>query len=220
MIDFNKLDKTKTYLGLQYGTSLIAKKIKKYSKCYAPDSDNIPTHVLALVYREFRNVENANMDCFVAPAVFARYEAISAGASRNDDEAFSTSKTGDWWIYESHADAHKKLGIPAGVRRFKKDKWLEVEKDTQNEFECVELNLNFETLEEHIGEQYGTGDIAALMRAAILNRNGKQKDRNGLICSEYIALAYPAICEYYDLPPHCITPAHFQDYIDNTSDAS
>ena len=171
-----KLDKTKTYLGLQYGTSLIAKKIKKYSKCYAPDSDNIPTHVLAIVYRE------------------------NAGNT--------------WWIYESHADAHKKLGIPAGVRRFKKDKWLEVEKDTQNEFECVELDLNFETLEEHIGEQYGTGDIAALMRAAILNRNGKQKDRNGLICSEYIALAYPKICEYYDLPPHCITPAHFQEYID------
>ena len=82
MIDFTTLDKTKTYLGLQYGTSLIAQEIKRYSKCYAPNSEDIPTHVLALVYRE------------------------KAGK--------------DWWIYESHTDSHKNLGIPSGVRRYKK----------------------------------------------------------------------------------------------------
>ena len=74
MIDFEKLDKNKTYLGLQYGTSLIAKQIKRFSKDYAPDSKEIPTHVLAFVYR-----------------------------------------LGEWWIYESHADTNKDLGVPSGV---------------------------------------------------------------------------------------------------------
>ena len=76
------------------------------------------------------------------------------------------------------------------------------------------MNIDFEVLEEHIGEQYGRGDIAALMGAAIFNNNGSQKDHKGLICSEYLALCYKPICEYYNLPPYCITPAHFQNYID------
>ncbi len=48
MIDFNNLDENRIYLGLQYGRdSLIAEKICKYSKCYAPTSTEIPTHTLA-----------------------------------------------------------------------------------------------------------------------------------------------------------------------------
>ena len=51
MIDFEKLDKKRIYLGLQYGEGLISKEIRKYSKCYAPNSERIPTHVLAFVYK-------------------------------------------------------------------------------------------------------------------------------------------------------------------------
>ena len=48
---FENLDKTKTYIGLQFGKSLIAKKIAKYSKIYCPNVDKVPTHIIALVYR-------------------------------------------------------------------------------------------------------------------------------------------------------------------------
>ena len=51
MINFEELDKKQKYIGLQYGSSLIANKIRKYSKCYAPNSKEIPTHVLAFVFR-------------------------------------------------------------------------------------------------------------------------------------------------------------------------
>ncbi len=174
MINFEELDKKRTYVGLQYGTSLIAKKIRKYSKCYAPNSKEIPTHVLALIYR-----------------------------------------LGEWWVYESHADGHKSKGVPAGVRRFTVEKWLEIEKKTQNEFKAYPLKLNFKTLEKNIGFPYGTGDIESLLRAAIFHSNGKQKDRPGLICSEYIALCSKEIRDFCKLPAWCITPAHFQNYFDS-----
>ena len=38
MIDFDTLDKSKTYLAIQYGEGLISKKIRKYSKQNAPNS--------------------------------------------------------------------------------------------------------------------------------------------------------------------------------------
>lgn len=173
MIDFEQLDKRKTYLGLQYGTSLIAKQIKRFSRSYAPDSKEIPTHVLAFVYR-----------------------------------------LGEWWIYESHADGHKDLGVPAGVRRYKLDVWLKIEKNTQNQFKAIPFDIDFKTLEHYIGQPYGVGDIRSLLKAAIFHNNGKQKDRKGLICSEYIALCAPYVPEFYNLPAYCITPAHFQDYIE------
>lgn len=173
MIDFSKLDKTKTYLGLQYGTSMVAKAIRKYSQCYAPDSEVIPTHVLALIH--YLN---------------------------------------SWWIYESHMHAHRDMGIPSGVRRYKASKWLEIEEDELEEFEAVPMEFDIEQMEEYIGFPYGIGDIQALMKAALLHNNGEQEDHEGLICSEYLALCHPDICAYYQLPAYCITPAHFQDYID------
>lgn len=51
MIFFGELDKNKTYIGLQYGNSAIAKKIIKYTRQYAPNSQDIPTHVFAIIYR-------------------------------------------------------------------------------------------------------------------------------------------------------------------------
>jgi len=173
MIDFEKLDKKTKYLGLQYGEGLISREIRKYSKCYAPNSERIPTHVLAFVFR-----------------------------------------LGEWWVYESHASGFKKLGVPAGVRRYPVEKWKIIEEKTQEQFVAVPLKINFKDLEKYIGQAYGKGDIHSLLRAALLHNNGKQKDREGLICSEYIALCFPEICEEYSLPAWCITPAHFQDYID------
>lgn len=172
MINFENLDKNKTYLGLQYGTSLIAKQIKRFSKCYAPDSENIPTHVLALVYR-----------------------------------------LGEWWVYESHAKGFKELGVPAGVRRYKLSVWQQIEKNTQNQFKAIPFDVDFKELENYIGMPYGVGDIRNLLKAAIFHNNGKQKDRQGLICSEYIALCASYVPEFYNLPAYCITPAHFEDYI-------
>lgn len=107
--------------------------------------------------------------------------------------------------------------IPEGVRRYTIDKWLEIEKKTQEEFKLYPLKLNFKTLEKNIGFPYGTGDIESLLRAAIFHRNGKQKDRPGLICSEYIALCSEDIQKFCNLPAWCITPAHFQNYLDSNN---
>lgn len=171
MFNFEELDKRRTYIGLQYGTSFIAKKIKKYSKEYAPNSKEIPTHVFALKYRY-----------------------------------------GSWWIYESHMDGHIKKGVPSGVRRYKAEIWQQIE--NESEFKIFPMKFSIKKLEDYIGQPYGKGDIKELMKASIFKTNGKQKDRDGLICSEYLALCNDEICKYYNLPAWCITPAHFQNLID------
>ncbi len=172
----NNLDKSKTYIGLQYGQSLIAKEIRRFSKDYAPESKEIPTHVCGLVFRY-----------------------------------------GEWWIFESHADGIKKYLIPSGVRHYRAENWEKVEPKCSSEYKFFELPLEEKKLEEFIGQPYGIGDIESLLRAAIFNRNGKQKDRKGMICSEYIASCCLPITEYFELQPYCITPAHFQKYIDDNN---
>lgn len=174
MIDFDALDKSKTYLAVQYGEGLISKKIRKYSKQYAPNSKKIPTHVLGLVF-----------------------------------------ENGEWFIYESHAAENKKLKIASGVRKLSVNVWKILELKTQYQFRAYKLPLDKDELKKHLGEPYSLGDIKSLFLAAILHNNGQQKDRNGLICSEYMALCYSTICKNYNLPAWCITPAHFQDYFEN-----
>lgn len=168
---FKKLNKKKTYIGLQYGKSLISKEIVKYSKEYAPNSKKIPSHVMAFVYN-----------------------------------------LGRWWAYESTHSEENKYFIPAGVRHYPAEVWLKIE--DVKEYSFYEIKLDKERLEYYIGYPYGMGDIKELLLASLKKTNGKQKDRHGLICSEYQSLAYPAITEYYNLPAHCITPAHWQNYVD------
>lgn len=167
---FENLDKTKTYIGLQFGKSLIAKKIAKYSKIYCPNVDKVPTHIIALVYR---------LD--------------------------------DWFIYESTYTARLELGLNSGVRHYKQDKFSQLE--DINEYKFYQIDLDFKALDELLGEQYAMASIKDLMLAGIKKDNGKQDDRQGLICSEYIARAYYPIKEYFSLPAWCITPAHWYKYI-------
>lgn len=167
---FENLDKTKTYIGLQFGTSLIAKKIAKYSKIYCPNVDKVPTHIIALVYR-----------------------------------------LGDWFIYESTHTARLELGLNSGCRHYKQDKFSQLE--DINEYKFYQIDLNFKALDELLGEQYAMSSIKDLMLAGIKKNNGKQNDKQGLICSEYIARAYYPIKEYFLLPAWCITPAHWYKYV-------
>ncbi len=44
------LKKHKMWIGLQFSKSLIAKKIKKYSRIYYPQAFDIASHVLAIIY--------------------------------------------------------------------------------------------------------------------------------------------------------------------------
>ena len=73
--------------------------------------------------------------------------------------------------------------------------------------------MDFKALDKLLGEQYAMASIKDLMLAGIHKNNGNQKDRQGYICSEYIATAYYPIREYFKLPAYCITPAHFMQYI-------
>lgn len=171
MFDFESLNKCKMYVGLQYGTSFVAKQIRKFSKEYAPESKEIPTHVCALKYRY-----------------------------------------GTWWIFESHIKGNDKLGIAKGVHRIKQEIWEKVE--NKSEYKVFPMSFSIRKLEDYIGQPYGKGDIKELMKASIFHNNGRQKDRDGIICSEYLALCNDKICKYYNLPAWCITPAHFQNYID------
>lgn len=167
---FNNFDKTKTYIGLQFGTSLIAKKIAKYSKIYCPHTDKVPTHIIALVYH-----------------------------------------LGEWTVYESTHTARLELGLNSGVRHYNINKFLKLEKI--EEYKFYQIDLDFKALDELLGEQYAMASIKDLMLAAIHKNNGKQKDRQGYICSEYIATAFTPIVDYFKLPAWCITPAHFMKYI-------
>jgi len=175
-IKLSKLDKEKTYIGLQYDTkSFVTKQIVKFSKNYAPNSKEIPCHVLMLKYHSQK-----------------------------------------WWVYESHINGKTEKGMPAGVRRYPLQKWEQIEKKHKDGFKFYELELNRNAMEEYIGYNYGVGDIKALFKAWLCKNNGKQKDYKGYICSEYFALCHNKICEYYKLPPHCITPAHIQRYLEES----
>jgi len=167
---FDNFDKEKTYIGLQFGKSLIAKKIAKYSKIYCPHTDKVPTHIIALVYR-----------------------------------------LGDWFIYESTHTARLELGLNSGVRHYKQDKFCKLE--DVSEYKFYQIDLDFKALDELLGEQYAMASIKDLMLAGINKNNGKQKDRQGYICSEYVASAYKPIAEYFSLPEWCITPAHWYKYV-------
>lgn len=174
MINFEQLDRTKTYIALQYGESQIAKAIAKCTKKYAPNCERIPTHVLALYYR---------------------------------------ADLKDWWIYESHLVANKEVEITSGVRHYDRVRFFNAEEKALKQFFTYEMPFNVYMLEKYLGEKYGTRDITALLRADLLNRNGKQSNKKGLICSEYLALAYPHICDFFNLSAHCITPAHWAQYL-------
>ena len=47
LLDFNNLDKDKTYVGLQYGTDNVAKQIQRFSGEYCPGAE-APTHTICL----------------------------------------------------------------------------------------------------------------------------------------------------------------------------
>ena len=172
MINVTKLDKRRTYIVLEYGTSLVSKAIQEFTEEFAPPGRNVPTHVLALVY---------------------------------EDKI--------WRVYESHMKSELDGKIPSGVRTYPLDTLKEVFPQTYNRGVVYQVRLNKKKLKNLLGQPYGIGDIAALMRASILNRNGKQKDRKGIICSEYLACCCKKICEYLGLPAHCITPAHWLTYL-------
>ena len=120
---------------------------------------------------------------------------------------------GEWTIYESTHTGRLDLGLNSGVRHYNEDKFKLVEKDAINEYKFYQIDLDFKVLDELLGEQYAMASIKDLMLAGIKKDNGKQEDRQGLICSEYIARAYYPIKEYFSLPAWCITPAHWYKYV-------
>ena len=173
MINFDKLDKNKTYVCLEYGVGKISKIIQKYSKEYCYDME-VPSHVFALVY---------------------------------------DNRVKDWLIYESHMQGNKVGMLPSGVRKYYRVILEKVLPHVILHSDVYQLTLDTNQLEKLIGKPYGVGDIFALMNASKHHSNGKQKNRIGYICSEYIASAFPCICYHFNLPPHCITPSHFLRFV-------
>ena len=118
----------------------------------------------------------------------------------------------DWVIYESHMKPLKEYGIPSGVRCYKAD--LPFVADVLRRTVCFPLRINKRTLKQCLGEPYGVRDILELAKVCLISHNnGEQPDRAGLICSEYAALCYPKIMKDLGLPAHCITPAHWLQYL-------
>ena len=157
------------YVGLQFGKSLIAKKINSLTKVYYPDVKERATHVIALIYHNRK-----------------------------------------FFVYESTIASNAKYGLNSGARHYTFRKFLELE--NIDEYVFYPIGFDLEVLDERLGEQYAFASIKDLMLAGVFNKNGKQKDRTGVICSEYLALAYKDICKYFNLPAYCITPAHWQRY--------
>lgn len=172
MIDITKLDKRKTYIVLEYGTSAISKLISRLTLDFCPGVKKVPSHVLALVY---------------------------------EDKV--------WRIYESHMKPEDDYGIPSGTRTYEYDVFKQAFKNTIKNGFVYPMRLNKKKLKNLLGQPYSLGDIAGLLRACITDKNGKQKDRRGYICSEYLACACNKVCKYFGLRPHCITPAHWLKYL-------
>jgi hypothetical protein len=170
------LNTSKTYIGLEYGTGLIGKKIAQYTKEYAPDLKEVPSHVLALVYRG--DLEPAG-----------------------------------WWVYESHLKGYNDYSIPSGCRHYPLEVWEAIEAQNIDDFRFYELDFNTWSLERDLGQPYGIREITALLRANLFNREGKQSDKKGIICSEYLARAHKGICKHFNLKEWCITPAHWAQYL-------
>lgn len=166
--DFKKY---KMYIGLQFGKSLIANQIKKYSKVYYPQSgDNLATHVVALIYHHRK-----------------------------------------FYIYESTIAENKKEGLNSGARHYTLKKFLRIEEKAIPEYIFYPMHFNLAKLDENLGCSYAFGTIKDLILAGTFKKS-KAKDRTGVICSEYLALANKEICKYFNLPPYAITPAHWQRF--------
>lgn len=177
MINFEILDKNKTYICLEQGQGKISDVIRKYSREYCYNIQSVPSHVFALVYDK---------------------------------------QCKQWLIYESHIVGSKMGCLASGTRRYYKPILEKVFPQVCIHSNVYEANVNEEKLKEYLCKPYGVGDIFALMNASKRHALGKKKDHFGYICSEYIALSFPAICSYFNLPAHCITPAHFLRYfLDN-----
>lgn len=173
MIKPELLDKRKTYILLEYGTSAVSKLIQKFTKEYYPEAgEHIPTHVLALSFED-----------------------------------------GIWRVYESHMASEPEANIPSGVRTYPLDTLKQVFPQTYYKGEVYQVRFDRRKLKDNLGQPYGVGDIASLMGASIFNRNGKQSDHKGIICSEYLALAHKNIRKYLYLKSHCITPIHWLKYL-------
>lgn len=119
----------------------------------------------------------------------------------------------DWLVFESHSNPSEMGCLSSGTRRYYRVILEKVFPQVLTHTEVYQLDINVDTLYKFLCKPYGFGDILQLMKAALHHTNGKQKDRPGYICSEYIALSYPLIQEYFDLPSWCITPAHFKKYV-------
>ena len=118
----------------------------------------------------------------------------------------------DWVIYESHMQPIKDFGIPSGVRSYKAS--LPFVADVLCRSVGFPLRINKKLAKKYLGEPYGVRDILELAKVCLISHNnGEQPDRAGLICSEYAALCYPKITEYFNLAPHCITPGHWLQYL-------
>lgn len=122
-------------------------------------------------------------------------------------------RVGQWMVYESHNLPNEMMCLPAGTRRYYRPQFVYAFPQTVTNGEVYEVRLNVKTLIKYLGQPYGYGDISKLLRACLLDNNGKQKDGFGIICSEYLALAYKPIRDYFNLEAHCITPAHWLRYL-------
>lgn len=175
VIDFNKLDKRKSYILLEYGTSLVSKLIDKFTKDYYPSVPHRPSHVLALKYNGY---------C--------------------------------WQIFESHLQPTESL--ESGVRTYSQFLFeAEFPKIIKSTGVVYPFPTDIKKLKSLLGQPYGVGDILSLGKAYFLDNNGEQKNRDGYICSEYLATANKDIQKYFSLKPHCITPAHFLRYLEENN---
>lgn len=123
---------------------------------------------------------------------------------------------GNWYVYESHMRGNKKPNIPSGCRRYDINMLQDVFPKVWEQSEVYKVRLTKKTLRNLLGEPYGAGDIYEIFKAR-LKKKFARKDRNGFICSEYLARACYKIQRHFNLAANQITPAHWLKYmIDNS----
>lgn len=122
-------------------------------------------------------------------------------------------KDGGWKMYEA-SEHGKNIGLKPGVREVAIDVWKNI-RHSLDRINIFKYELDINKLDEYIGLPYGRKNLINIGLLALCGKKTKTPFSKGMTCAEYISHANNEVSRYYNTPPHCITPAHYQDFFDS-----
>ncbi len=121
-------------------------------------------------------------------------------------------KDGVWYFFET-SEHGKKQGVIPGVRSVAADLWQKI-RHSLDSIRIFKYELDKTKLDEYLGLPYGRKNLINIGLYSLFGIKTPKPFSKGMTCAEYIAHANDEICKFYRAKPHCITPAHYQDFFD------